>query len=215
MSIRTELCQIRGEESRSLLYWKKNLPRDIYRYIYVVRVETDKSSSDYRTRSCMAWSMEQNWKKPLRRKKNKNGQTRSQKSIMLDEWEVSTSFIVTTKNTRKPLELWGEIWKGLWTRPCRAKTEIHSGTRKRWAELDAFRWWRGIIFIDHGARNEQGNWSEELWIHKATSGTTPAEKITKTSQAKETTRWHIAVWFTSFCSYASSNKYSGCEGSSG
>ena len=45
---------------------------------FVVLGETDKDSSDYQTRSCVAKSMDKNWQKPLRIEEN-------QSSIMLEE----------------------------------------------------------------------------------------------------------------------------------
>ena len=68
MSIRTNVCQIRGEDSRSLLYWKTNFPRDL-----CGRGATDKDPNDYQTRSCMAYSKARNWESSSEsRKKGKN-----------------------------------------------------------------------------------------------------------------------------------------------
>ena len=47
--------------------------------------------------------------------------TRSQNSTMLDDWEETALKIRMTKNTGKPYKIRGWNWKGLWTRPCRAK----------------------------------------------------------------------------------------------
>ena len=55
-SIRTEACQIRGKVSQNSLYLKKTSPGK-----NVVRVENDKSSNDYQTRSRVARSMDENW----------------------------------------------------------------------------------------------------------------------------------------------------------
>ena len=53
MSIRTDTCQFRGRDSQ--IY---SVEGEASKRIYAVREETDKDSSDYQTRSCMARCME-------------------------------------------------------------------------------------------------------------------------------------------------------------
>ena len=53
ISMRTEVCQICGLVSQKLLYWKRNLPRN-----RCGPGETDKSSDDYETRSCVVWGVD-------------------------------------------------------------------------------------------------------------------------------------------------------------
>ena len=43
----------------------------LFQRIYVVQGEIDKSSNDYNTRSCMAWSMDQNWESRSESRKTK------------------------------------------------------------------------------------------------------------------------------------------------
>ena len=53
MSIQADICQILGDVTQNSPFWKKNIPKDI-----CGPEETDKSSNNYQTRSCMAWSMD-------------------------------------------------------------------------------------------------------------------------------------------------------------
>ena len=54
-----EVYQILGKDSQISLFSKKKPPKGIC----VVQWETDKDSSDYQTRSCMARSMDRNWER--------------------------------------------------------------------------------------------------------------------------------------------------------
>ena len=80
-STRTKVCQILGQDSQNFTPFKERPPPGVS----VVRVETDKSSDDYVTRSCVALKYGPKLMKPLRKEKNKNERTRSRNSIMLDE----------------------------------------------------------------------------------------------------------------------------------
>ena len=71
--------------------------------------------------------------KPLRIEKNKNGKTRSQNSILLDDREEFTLLILMTKITKKLSQMLGENWKDLWQRPCRAKGKLKQAPR-RWLQ---------------------------------------------------------------------------------
>ena len=61
MSMRTEVRQIRGLVSQKIFYWKRNLPRD-----RCGPGETDKSSDDYETRSCVVWSVDKSQQCPAK-----------------------------------------------------------------------------------------------------------------------------------------------------
>ena len=86
--MKKEDCQIRGQDSRSLLYWKRHLQKDT----------CGLGGED--TRSCMAWSVVQDWKSRSEKSKNKNGQSRNRNSTMPEVWEVFIPFIRTTKSTK-------------------------------------------------------------------------------------------------------------------
>ena len=51
----------------------------------------------------MASRLDENWKKPLKGEKNKNGQKKNRRSTMLEDWEELTLSIKTTENTQKIL----------------------------------------------------------------------------------------------------------------
>ena len=56
-SMGLETCQILGQVSHNLLYWKKNLRRK-----HVVRAEINKKTADIQARSSMARTLEVNGK---------------------------------------------------------------------------------------------------------------------------------------------------------
>ena len=60
VSIRTEVCQILRQNSRSSLYWKKTPMEKLWSAV-----------CDCEAWGCVSWNMEQDWKKPLRREKSK------------------------------------------------------------------------------------------------------------------------------------------------
>ena len=57
MSIRADICQILGQDSQSLLCWKRNLQRDICG----PRRDWPKDLNEYQTKSCMARSLDETW----------------------------------------------------------------------------------------------------------------------------------------------------------
>ena len=113
----TEVCQIHGQDSQNSLYWKKHLRKDVCgpgRDWQKFRRQLD-------TRSCLAWSVVQNWKKPFREEKNKSGQLKRQNWTMFEVWEVFIPLIRTTRRKKTSSTMRGESWKGIWTPPCHAK----------------------------------------------------------------------------------------------
>ena len=73
----------------------------------VVRGETDKSSNDNETRSCVAWGMVQNWKS-----------SPESRNTIMEEWITDPSdeeYKEITKNARK------KSWKYQWNQPCLAR----------------------------------------------------------------------------------------------
>ena len=61
-----------------------SIGRETSKGIYVVRVKTDKNSSNHQTREYVALKYGLKLEKPLRGKKSNNGQTSSQNSTMLE-----------------------------------------------------------------------------------------------------------------------------------
>ena len=96
MSIRTEVCQIRGKASQSLLCWKKNHPKDLCGpggdWQRFKRLSDQIMCGQKYGRKLI---------KPPRIEKNKNGKTRSKNSTMFEDWEEFTLLILMTKNTKK------------------------------------------------------------------------------------------------------------------
>ena len=93
MSIRTEACQIRGEDSQSSLNWKRKLQKDT----------CDLGRDWQRFKRLPDHNIDrQKWGpkmvKPLRIEKNKNGQKKSLHLTMLENWEEFTLLIQRTEN---------------------------------------------------------------------------------------------------------------------
>ena len=125
--------------------------------------------------------------KPLRIEKNKNGNTRSQISAILEDWEESTFLIRMTKNSRKPLNMRGENWKGLWTQPCRAKRRFTRATGnwlRKWLHLTKFQ--RPPMVVWWSPTKPQGNEWNLLYQQNP--------KIPL--QVMDLLRWPITIWFT-------------------
>ena len=173
-SIRTENCQIPWHFPQISLYWKKNLPRDICG----PGRRLTKIQATARPENFVARSLVPNWKKPLRRKKSKNGQTRNESSIMFESWEAFISSIrkngehkETIKNARKtkvPMEA---------AMPC--KKEQRST-------------------LQETAINKACVHCGSSWINKKAIRNHLYRKVMKiTSQAKNITRGHITIWCTS------------------
>ena len=153
ISILREVREILGKGSQNSLCWKKNLPKDLC----VVRGETEQSSNDYETRSCMAWSTEQNWES-----RSESRKTRTEKR------ETKTRQCSTTE--RNPLH-----WSG-WRRtqgnslnariklerpmdadmPCKRRFVLAPGNRQRsWMHLTRFQ--RQNMVEKWNLMNPQGN----------------------------------------------------------
>ena len=91
--------------------------------------ETDKSSNDNQTRSCMARSMDEDRSSRSESRKNRNGQKKNRSSTTLGNREEFTLPIRMTKNTKKFSKMRGESWKDLWHQPCRAKRSPNGITK--------------------------------------------------------------------------------------
>ena len=89
--------------------------------IFVVWEEIDKSSNDYETRSCMAWSMEHNWESSSESRTTRM-EKREAKLDNARRLRGIYSIDPDDEDTRKPFNIRGESWKCLWARPCRAKS---------------------------------------------------------------------------------------------
>ena len=123
MSIRKNICQIRGKDSRNLLCWRKSLQKD-----------TCGPGGDWQRFKRLQDQIMRGQKyrrklvKPLRIEKNRNGQEKNQGSTMFEDSEEFTLSILTTKNTKKLSKLRGEIWKDPWHKPCFVK-ELRMASR--------------------------------------------------------------------------------------
>ena len=176
--------QILGKDSQILFHWKKNLQRDI-------------------------WGLEGDWQKikrpldqamcglkcgpklvkSLRRERSKNGQTRSRNSIMLDDWVASIQLIRKTKNTKKIWRTRGEIWKCTWTRQWRGLMVPPAFRKVKRSAMHPTKFQKQSMLVQWKLMNPRGNVWNHLYL-----------KVTKTtSQVKDTTQWHIKIWYTGWC----------------
>ena len=96
MSIRTDICHIHGEDSRSSLYWKTSFEKEI------CGPERD-SPKCKRLQDQIMYGQKygRTLVKPLRIEKNRNGQKRNRSSTLLEDWGEFNLSILTTKNTKK------------------------------------------------------------------------------------------------------------------
>ena len=96
MSMWIEVCQIHGQDSRSLLCWTKNFAKDLCGPggdFQRMKQLPDPIICDQKCGlSCQ---------KQLRKRKSINGQTRNQSSIVLESWEAFTSSIWKLESVRK------------------------------------------------------------------------------------------------------------------
>ena len=101
--------------------------------------ETDKSSSDHKTRRCVAQSMEPNWGKPLRRERKKQEWANEQPKldnarrlggIYFDPEDEEYKEII--RNARRKLEVHMDA-----TMPCKKRTKSPTSPQETGARLDA------------------------------------------------------------------------------
>ena len=103
----------------------------------MVRVDTDKSSNDYTTRSCMAWSMEQNWVSRSESRKTRM-EKREAKTRQCSTTERNLLYWSRWRRIQgNPSKMRGQNWKGLWQRPCRAKRRFIPAPGNWWRRLNA------------------------------------------------------------------------------
>ena len=173
-------CELESKFVR-FLEWvhKVHLTERKISQVTCVRGETNKESSNYKTWKFVAWSVDQNWKKPLKTEKSKSGQSRSQNLIMLEDWEAFILLIRKMVNIRKPSKMRGESWKFHLMRLCHVKNEdswrqsMHVSWTRRgswrktkarttifWKHKETKRkstlpqWWTHVISKKCGVRNE-------------------------------------------------------------
>ena len=108
-----------------------SIERKTSQRIYVDREETDESSTDYVTRSCMAWSMVPNWESRLASRR-KIGIMTSRNWTTLDDWEASTLLIRKTKDIRRQAKMRGKLEVRMEAAmPCKKKIHgAHTRTRE-------------------------------------------------------------------------------------
>ena len=99
-------------------FTKFTLLKETSKRIYVVQWETDKNSNNHSTRSYLARS---------RKKKNRNGQSRSQNSWMPVIWKVFTPLIRMTTNTTISSRMRERSWRHPWRIQCRAESSRVTG----------------------------------------------------------------------------------------
>ena len=176
-SIRADICPILGKDSQSLLCWKRNLQRDIW------SPGGDWQRFKRLPEQIMYGQMfGRRLVKQLRIEKNKNGNTRSQNWTMLEDWAEFTSLILMNQEYKEILER-PMAPAMLWKRPPNSITKLASKPK---------------IEPENYQKNSARLCSGISWIHRATLGIFPVQKIMKTtSQAKVLPRCLTTIWCTS------------------
>ena len=104
----------------------QSIKRETSKRMYVVREGDKQKFKPLRDLSICGLKSGRKWDKPLRRKRNKNGQTRSPNSAMLEDWKAYLSLIWKMVNIEKPSKTQGESWMFQWRRQCFAKEDQRS-----------------------------------------------------------------------------------------
>ena len=188
MWIRTEACQILGNDSRSSLHWKKNLHKNI------CGPGRDWQNIQATTRPDHVWpevwtkigKTAQNWRRA--RMEKRGAKTRqcstTERNLLL--------LILMTKITKKLSKMRGEKWKDRW-QPCRAKEKLGAGNTKAAEEIASQKVPKNYFWLKSGIS----------WIHKATSGIFSTRKTRRLDDPLQSG--------SQVYSYASSSENSGCK----
>ena len=155
MSIRTEVFVGFLETIHKI----HSLEGETYQRFFVVQGETDISSKDYETTSCMAWSMDQNWES-----RSESRKTRMEKR------EATTRQCSTTE--RNLLHQSGWPWIQRYSQNCEKKFGKANGRShavqkgdsratgnwlRRWLHLTITRFQKPFIVEEWNPTNPQGN----------------------------------------------------------
>ena len=199
-SMKTEVCQIRGQVSRNSLYWKRHLQKDICG-----------PGGDWQTfkrllvQIIFGLKLGQDLEKPLNEKKNKNGHSKKQNLRMPGVWEefimliqVMKHFVTSSRMQETPMTS---------ALPCK-RTLVQTSNRvavalKKWRS-------RGIWNKDKIQLHCRSTWIYETqnWISHKKESWRP--------HCRERTTCSIALQLSAeIYSDAPSNENSGCEGCSG
>ena len=151
------------------------------------------------------WS--KNWEKPIRRKRSKNGQTRSQSSSMFEDWEAFISSIQKMVKIKKPSKTQERRWKFQWRRQCLAKRNKEAlgfgRLKRRVIESNNIPETTHACIVE---AHESTRKRLESYLPKGHEDHIAGKGYTSTSQKKLGTQIY---------SDASSHENSGCESSSG
>ena len=91
------------------------------RWIYVVRGETDKTASDIQARSLMARTLDEIGEEMHSWKRGKSGHTKSQNSIMPENYEEFISLTLRTRSEKRPSRMLARNGKHQWLPLCLAR----------------------------------------------------------------------------------------------
>ena len=174
MLTRIEVYQIPGKDSRSSLCWKRNLKRDMCG----PGGDWQKFKRPLDLRIC-GLKFGPKWEKPLRRKKTKNGQTRSQNSTMLEDWEAFISSIrkmVKKKRNHQKYEKKMGSFKG-----C----GYHMQERNKETMLASGNW-NLKLWIQQDSKNKACMCRGGTWVHETTSGIISTEKWRRSHRRQRT-----------------------------
>ena len=114
ISMDQEMCLVLGQVSLSLLYLKRNLQTDICG-----------PGGDWQNgkqhRAQIIYDHGEEWQGILSWRRSTNGKLKNQSSIMLEDYEESSSSTLRTRSSRTTLRMLEEIWKHQWLQPCLAR----------------------------------------------------------------------------------------------
>ena len=83
--------------------------------------ETDKSSNDNQTWSCVAWGVVQDWKSHSESRRTRVDNWKTKNFTMLDNWWEFISLIQMMKNIKRQWKMQGKSWKHPWHQLCLVK----------------------------------------------------------------------------------------------
>ena len=121
MSMRIQVCQIHGQDSRCSQYWARNLLKE----------KRCPGGDLQRFRQLPGLKFGPKWEEQFRKRRSRDGLLKSQSSTTLDAWEAFVSSIRKMESARKP----SKYARKRWEIPMEAAMSCKMGTKKRPSKL--------------------------------------------------------------------------------
>ena len=183
MSIQTETCQIRGQVSRSLLYWKKNPPKEI--------CSPGRRLTKVQTISRPDHVWPEVWTKIGNAAQNREQQEWAKEMRKLDSARKLKGIYFMDpddQDCKETTQMRWEEWRDLWHQPCLAKGKLKLASRK----------WLQSRKLHQIPKTICGCVVE---FHESTGqrveSSVPAKTWRSHCGQKDLLRWRIAIWCSS------------------